>query len=244
MGKKTKVMDGFSVVRSLAKAQQDGTLPSTPKKKPPPSTAAAKPAAPSPANNPHIVKTIQPTQRTIRCFSCGYEFKMSGTTHAIYCAKCREKIDMGDYVIDHPWSTEIKTGGTVHIKPSGRLENVNILAGNVIFEGSMDSHSSIECTQWLELAGDHVPNMRQTTIRNLRVAAGRSLVLKHKLQIHHLELFGTLDGDTEATGLVDIHNGGHLKGTLRGAHLQVEEGGGLSARVFIWPPASDGAKKK
>ena len=39
----------------------------------------------------------------------------------------------------------------------------------------------------------------------------------------------------EATGLVSIHEGGHLKGTVRGAHLQVEEGGGLSARVFIWP---------
>ena len=55
------------------------------------------------------------------------------------------------------------------------------------------------------------------------------------MQIHHLELFGTLEGDVEATGLVSIHEGGHLKGTVRGAHLQVEEGGGLSARVFIWP---------
>ena len=59
--------------------------------------------------------------------------------------------------------------------------------------------------------------------------------LKYKLQIHHLELFGTLEGDVEATGLVSIHEGGHLKGTVRGAHLQVEAGGGLSALVSIWP---------
>ena len=34
---------------------------------------------------------------------------------------------------------------------------------------------------------------------------------------------------------VVIRDGGNLRGILRGAHLQVEEGGGLSARVFIWP---------
>ena len=52
---------------------------------------------------------------------------------------------------------------------------------------------------------------------------------------NHLELLGTLEADVEAAGLVSIRPGGHLKGTVRGAHLQVEEGGGLSARVFIWP---------
>ena len=107
----------------------------------------------------------------------------------------------------------------------------------------MDEHSSIECTQWLELGGQAKPNPRQLAMRNLRIAAGASMQFKYKLQVHHLELFGALEADVEATGLVSIREGGQLKGTVRGAHLQVEEGGGLSARVFIWPqgnpPAGD-----
>jgi hypothetical protein len=124
------------------------------------------------------------------------------------------------------------------------LENVRIRAGNVILEGALDEHSTIECTQWLELGGQANPHPRQLTMRNLRIAAGSAMKFKYKLQVHHLELLGTLEADVEATGLVSIREGGHLKGTVRGAHLQVEEGGGLSARVFIWPqgnPLDDGA---
>lgn len=234
--KKTKVMDGFAVVRGLAKAQQEGNLPLPGSRRP---SGEVLPSAPPPVAPPEqsrqIVKTVSPTKRTIRCFECGYEFKLAGTTHRIYCSKCRAKIDLGDYVIDRPWSEEIKTGGSIIVRPTGRLENVRLMAGNVILEGEMDDRSSIECTQWLEVGPAAKPHPRQITMRNLRIAAGTVMKLKYKLQIHHLELFGTLEGDVEATGLVSIHEGGHLKGTVRGAHLQVEEGGGLSARVFIWP---------
>lgn len=232
--KKTKVMDGFAVVRGLAQARQEGLLPA-PGRKPAEDLSSHPPPAALPKDSPHIVKTIEPTKRTIRCFKCGYEFKLAGTTRAIYCAKCREKIDMGDYVIDRPWSEEIKTGGSVLIRPTGRLENVRIWAGNVILEGELDENSSIECTQWLELGGAARPHPRQLAMRNLRIAAGAEMAFQYKLQVHHLELLGALEADVEATGLVSIRAGGHLKGTVRGAHLQVEEGGGLSARVFIWP---------
>lgn len=234
-GNKTKMMDGYSVVRSLAKAQQDGVLPPPGAHRHAEDLSSHPPPAAMPKDSPHIVKTIEPTKRTIRCFKCGYEFKLSGTTRTIYCSKCREKIDLGDYVIDRPWSEEIKTGGSVIIRPTGRLENVRIWAGNVILEGDMDDHSSIECTQWLEIGGQASPDPRQLAMRNLRIAAGKEMRFKYKLQVNHLELLGVLEADVEATGLVSIRGGGHLKGTVRGAHLQVEEGGGLSARVFIWP---------
>ena len=57
---------------------------------------------------------------------------------------------------------------------------------------------------------------------------------EHLCRLSDVMLNATLDRN-EAAGLVSIRAGGHLKGTVRGAHLQVEEGGGLSARVFIWP---------
>lgn len=233
--KRTKMMDGYSVVRSLAKAKQDGVLPQPGAHRNAEDLSSHPPPAAMPTDSPHIVKTIQPTKRTIRCFKCGYEFQLAGTTKTIYCSKCREKIDLGDYVVDRPWSEEIQTGGSVIVRPTGRLENARVRAGNVILEGEMDENSSIECTQWLELGAAAKPHPRQLTMRNLRVAAGAEMVFKYKLQVHHLELLGTLEADVEATGLVSIRAGGHLKGTVRGAHLQVEEGGGLSARAFIWP---------
>ena len=240
--KRTKLMDGYSVVQSLAKAQHDGALPKPGVHRPAENLSSHPPPAALPKDSPHIVKTIEPTKRTIRCFKCGYEFKLAGTTRTIYCSKCREKIDLGDYVIDRPWSEEIKTGGSVIIRPTGRLENVRIWAGNMILEGGMDENSSIECTQWLELGGEANPHPRQLAMRNLRIAAGKEMRFKYKLQVHHLELLGTLDADVEATGLVSIRAGGHLKGAVRGAHLQVEEGGGLSARAFIWPQGNPSAE--
>lgn len=235
MSKKTKVVDGFSVVQSLAKAIQDGSAPAPGTRRELQDTKPSMPQAAKPADSPHIVKTIQPTRRTIRCFDCGYEFQLSGTTRTIYCSKCRERIDLGDVVVDRAWSEDIQTGGTVIIKPGGRLQQAKVLAGNVILEGEIDAESTIECTQWLEIGGDAEPNPRQLTMRNLRVAAGKEIQFRYKLQVHHLEIQGTLEADVEATGLVSIREGGHLKGAVRGEHLQVEEGGGLSARVFIWP---------
>lgn len=244
LNKKANMMDGFDVVRSLAQAREAAarsaaSQPSASAPSPASSAAGGAPVVGG-ASNPHIVKTIRPSQHTVRCFECGYEFKISGTTRTLYCAKCRAKIDMGDYAIDQPWSGELCTGGTVHVRPGGRLENARIRAGNIILEGGIDTATTLECTQWLELAGGEAPSPRQFNARNLRIAAGHSVKLEHKFRVHHLELHGELEGDVEASGLVDIRAGGHLKGIVRGAHLQVEEGGGLSARVFIWPPDAEG----
>lgn len=233
------MMDGFDVVRSLAQAR-DAAARSVAGQQAPaarPGASAAPPVAGGGAN-PHIVKTIRPSQHTVRCFECGYEFRISGTTRTLYCARCRAKIDMGDYTIDRKWSGELCTGGTVRVLPGGRLENARIRAGNIILEGGIDDASTLEATQWLELAGGETPLPRQFQARNLRIAAGNAVRLAHRLQVHHLEVLGELEGDIEADGLVDIRAGGHLKGIVRGAHLQVEDGGGLSARVFIWPPSA------
>jgi len=251
--KKPLVMDGLALVRSMAHAAQAGPA------KPPlggvhgekrveiPDRAESPSGIGKPqvrrtvgggagSGNPgNIVKTTQPTRRTIRCFACGYECQMSGTTRAVYCSKCRAKIELGDVDIDGEWTRDVQTGGTVRIRPGACVAGAKIRAGNVILEGRLDGYASIECTQWLEMATPEPPRARQLDIRNLRVAAGTEWVPGTKLLVNHLEVHGTLEGNIEAEGAVHIFPGGHLKGALKSAHLQVEDGGGLSARLFVWP---------
>lgn len=234
--KKTKVVDGFSVVQSLAQIQKEGKMPApSPKSQaPPPDSARPKPPGP----NPHLGKTVQPTKRTIRCFNCGLEFKLAGTTREIYCSKCRTKIDLKDYEISGVWKEEIQTGGRVMIRPGARLEGVKVLAGMILMEGTMDADSYLESTQWLEIGAGVKLEPRQITMRNLRVGAGAEVRVPNRLFVHHLEVLGLLEADIEATGLVSIREGGEIRGSIKAEHLQVEEGGGLNARLFIWPKPS------
>lgn len=256
--KKAEVMDGLALVRSMAHAAKAGT--SAPPlggvhgerkvEMPDAKTTTPQAGGPSGIGKPKVRatvgggagavgvnfgKTTQPTRRTIRCFECGYECQMSGTTKAVYCSRCRAKIEMGDVEIDGEWTRDVQTGGNVHIRPGARVLGAKIRAGNVVVEGALDGYASIDCGQWLELATPEPPRARQLNIHNLRVAAGCTWAPGMKLQVNHLEVRGTLEGDVEASGAVEIFAGGHLKGSLRSAHLQVEEGGGLTARLFIWP---------
>lgn len=230
--KKAQMVDGYSVVQSLAQAQEAAR-----KVAPPPVAAkAAAPAAETPAGkNPYLGKTVQPTKRTIRCFKCGLEFRLAGMAREIYCSKCHAKIDLKDYDIRGPWREAIQTGGRVTIHPGGRLEKARILAGSVIFAGEMDADSYIECNQWLEVGPGVVLEPRQVSMRNLRVCAGATVRFQNRLFVHHLEIAGLVDGDVESDGVVSVLEGGELRGKLKAGHLQVEEGGGLNARVFIWP---------
>ena len=242
--KKAKVVDGFSLVRAMAHAAESGADvrpkikdagTEAPAAKKPIGAAAAGAVAPPVAGS--IGKTIQPTRRTIRCFSCGYEFQLSGSIGAIYCSKCREKIDLGDVVVEGEQRTSVRTGGHVHIKPGGIVKSgVQIMAGNVLLEGKLEPGASIACTQWLEIGPGAEATPRQLETRNMRIAPGADWSAGGKLQVNHLEILGTLEANIEADGVVSVRAGGHLKGCVRGTHLQVEEGAAVEARMFIWGP--------
>ncbi len=242
--KKAKVVDGYSLVRAMAHAAEGGgdvrprlreagaEASAAPR---PAGAAGAGAVAPPVAGS--IGKTIQPTRRTIRCFSCGYEFQLSGSIGAIYCSKCREKIDLGDVVVDGERHTAVRTGGMVHVKPGGVVKSgVQVMAGNVLLEGRLESGAAVTCTQWLEIGPGAEATPRQLETRNLRIGPGAEWAVAGKLQVHHLEVLGTLEANVESDGVVTVRAGGHLKGTVRGAHLQVEEGAALEARMFIWGP--------
>jgi cytoskeletal protein CcmA (bactofilin family) len=230
--RKTEIMPGFELVRSLGKAQEEAR-----KHAPPPVQAASSRAPAVPGAAPHAVfaRTVEPTRRTVRCFRCGYEFRFAGGAKDVYCAKCHAKIDLSDRTIAGVFSGEIFTAGHVWLKPGSRLEGARIVAGSVRFEGGMDETSHLEATQWLELGPGATYEPRLIDTESLRVAAGAKAVFHNRFFVKHLDIFGTVEGDVEASGLVSIRAGGFFAGKLKSQHLEVEEGGGLRARCFIWP---------
>jgi cytoskeletal protein CcmA (bactofilin family) len=234
--KKTTVVDPYALIQSLAHSG-GGKQPPGGARGGGGADAGGKPSAPGGVPAGRFGKTIQPTRRTVKCFSCGFECQISGTTAAVYCSRCRERIELGDVTVRGEWSQDVRTGGTVHVMPGAVLKGCKVMAGNVILEGELDARAEVECTQWLELGGEANPNARQLTTRNLRVGRGCRWAPSAKLQLHHVEVLGELEANLEASGVVSVQAGGYLKGSVKGAHLQVEEGGGLSARVFIWPPS-------
>jgi len=230
--RKTEIMPSFELVRSLGKAQAEAR-----KHAPPPVQAASARPASSPASAPRaaFARTVEPTKRTVRCFRCGYEFRFAGGAKDVYCAKCHAKIDLSDRTIAGPFSGEILTAGHVWIKPEARLSSARIVAGSVRLEGAVDETSRVEATRWLEIAPGAVFEPRLVSGESVRVAAGAKIVLPNRFFVRHLDIAGAVEGDVEATGLVSIRAGGFFAGKLKSPHLEVEEGGGLRARCFIWP---------
>lgn len=264
--KKAKMLDPYSLMRAIARSAQDGeaahgdpaavrpgagpagdegtggahaggwSSAGTPGATPRTKVGVGPGAVPMPAIGA-IGKTIQPTRRTIRCFECGYEFQLSGTVGAIYCSRCRARIELGDVTVTGEQREDIRTGGTVHVKPGGVVKaGVRIMAGNIILEGTLEPGASVTCTQWLEIGPGAVVSARQLDTRKLRVAKGAEVRFSGKLAVQHVEIHGLLEADLEAEGLISLRADGILRGTVRGSHLQVEEGATLEARMFIWGP--------
>ena len=78
--KKTTVVDPYALIQSLAHANGGKQPPS----------GAGRGGAPDgkPGGGAgRIGKTIQPTRRTVRCFSCGFECQIAGTAAAVYCSR-------------------------------------------------------------------------------------------------------------------------------------------------------------
>ncbi len=232
--RKTDVMDGYTVVRLVKHAKDAGVEPVRKKEPEPP--VAQPPAHSEPVR--HIGKTVQPTKRTIRCYECSYEFQMAGRAQKTYCPKCRATLELVDYSIDGDWNDDLKTAGCIHIKPGGKVLGGRLIANNLILEGVVEEGQA-EAYGTLELRDGAVFSEGQVRGRHLKVGPGAVIEFKQKAIFHDVVLQGELTAELEAKGLLEIKAGGHMKGRVHSRHLAVEEGGGLSARVFIWPHAGE-----
>lgn len=239
MAKKAKIVGGFDVYKAAQRAVEHGVqphpseTPAAPSGKTPGAGKAKKPAA-------RIGHTALPTRLDIACQSCGFEFQITGRAQNTACPKCKALIELADYTIDQDWNTSITTGGKIRITDTGVVHYGNLVATDIKLDGALRS-GRLRAFRLLEIGPKAEYGEEEITCRDLRVAEGARVSFKKKRQFRNVEVHGELSGRIEATGLISVKAGGLLRGTIQGAHLEVEEGGGLRARLKIRIPEASEA---
>ena len=69
------------------------------------------------------------------------------------------------------------------------------------------------------------------------IAPGAVLRLKGRVLFRNVEVAGELQANLACSGVLTVRASGHFRGALQGAHLVVEEGGGLNGRFQVEPDA-------
>lgn len=232
--RKTTEVDGLSLVRAARHARTGTTDAAPPVKAPPPK----KPPKSEEGKNPaaRIGHTAMPTRNEIHCYECGYEFKSAGRAQSLRCPKCRATLDQTEYTIDSECTDSIRTTSNIRIVPGGVLKS-GALIGRDIFLGGRIEGGTVKAHRRLEILPGAQFDQDLLSTQDLTVAAGAKCVFRGKRLFRQVEVAGELRGQIAATGLITVKRGGHLKGRVHGAHLTVEEGGGLTAELEIEPQA-------
>ena len=228
------LIDGFSSVRAVRHSKQKRTdrpeqeKPAAPAAKPPVRTGPSSPRA------ARIGHTAMPRRFEIVCYQCGYDFTMTGHLYNTVCPKCHESLEVGNHEIDAPWQGNLKTIGTVNISEAAVLSEATIVAGDVIVAGDIREARMTVC-RTLELCPGARINPARINMKDVRVMAGARVSTRRKVSCRNLDIYGQLNARVFADGLITVHAGGCLSGEVHGAHLVVEDCGGLKAEMTIAP---------
>ncbi len=228
---KGNFVDGYTAVQAVQRAAGKNSPPSHP---PSPSREQEKEPT-TPRTGLHIQRTAMPTKYEVVCYECGYSFQQTGRTQSTQCLKCRTRLDFIDYTIESEWSETLKTAGSVHITADAVVSGGSIIGGNILLEGTVTG-GKVEALKKLELAAGAVFPEGEVIGHDLKIPAGADFTFKRKIHHRDVEIFGRLKAKLYAAGVVTIHAEATLQGEVHGAHLVVEEGGGLKAKVYIETP--------
>jgi hypothetical protein len=144
--KKTGTLNGYATIKAVARAapSRSKAKPAKPAKPPEPAAAAGGRGTVERAEvkslGAHVARTAIPTKQLIHCHACGYSFQLHGRTKEINCSKCRIILDLRDHVIDGPSTETIKTAGAIHIKPTGIVQEGELVAQDIVLEGTVEPH--------------------------------------------------------------------------------------------------------
>ena len=232
--KTSDVIDSFTTMAAARRAV--ASAPKRPKavaepvsKKESTATSASKPMA---DGKIRIGRTIEPTKNEIVCYECEYSFRLTGELHKTYCPKCRCILEAETETIDGVWSGGIRTIGDVVITEKGIVRGGSIVAGNVVLKGSIES-GKVRVLGRLDVYPGGNFESQVVDAADLVIRKGARIAFTRMARFRHINIEGELKAKLDATGIVTIRQGALLRGQLRGAHLIVEDGGGLNARLAI-----------
>ena len=230
--RKPNEVDGFSLVKAVRHAKAEGHEPKPLSAEPAPS-APPPPVEKAPAR---IGRTALPSKNDIFCYNCGYTFQITGQVQTLYCAKCRTILEKKDYVVEGESTADFTTTGNIKVGPAAVLKGGTLTARDVILAGRMEG-GRIKAFRRIELEPGSSWVQEDITAADLRVAPGATVEWKGKVLFRNVDVMGELHVDLACSGLLSVFPGGHFRGKLQGAHLMVEEGGGLNGEFRVEPGA-------
>lgn len=230
--RKPNEVDGFSLVKAVRHAKAEGHEPRPLSAEPAPS-APPPPVEKAPAR---IGRTALPSKNDIFCYNCGYTFQITGQVQTLYCAKCRTILEKKDYVVEGESTADFTTTGNIKVGPTAVLKGGTLTARDVILAGRMEG-GRIKAFRRIELEPGSSWVQEDITAADLRVAPGATVEWKGKVLFRNVDVMGELHVDLACSGLLSVFPGGHFRGKLQGAHLMVEEGGGLNGEFRVEPGA-------
>lgn len=242
--KEPNVIDGFSSVRAVRHAGEAGharQFKTRPSKDRIPGTkeqSGQQNKAEPPASR--IGHTVVPQKHELLCYECGYAFVVQGVIHYPICPKCHRKLIKDDLSIDAEWTGNVRTIGNVEIKSTGIVKSGSITARDIIIEGNAE-RCALHAGRRLELGHGARFNIEKAEFKDVLVRPGARIAIPPKLFCRNLYVEGELKAAVTASGTVSVKSGGLLRGRVNTAHLTVEDGGGLKARLRVEPGSGGNA---
>ena len=160
------------------------------------------------------------------------EHGADGRAPSTHCPKCRAVVDLSDYTIDSTWTGSVRTGGKIFITSDGVLISGDLVAGDIRLEGDVRG-GQLKATRELQLGPGASFPVSRISARNLHILPDADISCEETIEYKNVTVAGKLHANLKASGLVKILNGGEFSGTLQAEHLEVEEGGGLKARLSV-----------
>ncbi len=233
---KAKVIDGFSSIQAVRRKSGDGSdgprLRESSSKLPErhPGENEGQDTAP---NKVRIGHTALPPKFEIVCYECSYEFTVTGRLHNVICPKCREQLEVGDYVVDGERTGAIKTIGSVTVKDGGALRGASVIAGDLILEGGTVEDSQVRACGCVQLGEGAYYRGASINTRDVLIRAGACVAFRGSLMCRQLDVEGDVKGRLSCEGAMTVHPGGVIRGEVVTEHLIVHDGGGLKAKVRV-----------
>jgi len=231
--KSPTVIDGLSSVRAVRrKGGSQG-----PKTRSTPTHLPAQGREPPTAEDPlpsraRIGHTVIPEKHEIVCYECGYAFTLPGKIVDTYCPKCRKILKVADYTIEGEWTKNLKTIGTIEIKPGAVVRDASLVALRIVLAGDIEQ-ATVQWCHVLEMQAGAKFNLGSMLVHDVHIAEGATIRLRRKLTCRNIEVRGTLRAPVHPSGSLKIMPGGMFGGEFHGSRLIVEDGGAMKAKVFL-----------